>query len=155
MKFALCLGGNLGDVKSRFDRVEEALSGLGVKDIRRSRIYVTAPVGCVPGTPDFQNQALTGETSAAPEELFSLLQSLERESGRPEIHSSAESRTLDCDLILWGEEILDTPRLTVPHPRARQRQVVLEPLADIAPGMKFPDGVSVAQAWLSLQKELA
>ena len=154
MKFALSLGGNLGDVRSRFDRVEEALSRFGVKDIRRSRIYVTAPVGCVPGTPDFQNQALTGETSAAPEELFALLQSLERASGRPEIHSSQESRTLDCDLILWGEEILDTPRLTVPHPRARQRQFVLEPLAEIAPGMKFPDGVSVARRGFLCKRNL-
>lgn len=155
MKFALCLGGNIGDVKSRFDGVEKALAAFGVKDIRRSRVYVTAPVGCVQGTPDFQNQALTGECSVSPEELFSLLQLLERQNGRPALHSSQESRTLDCDLILWGEECINSELLTVPHPRARIRQFVLEPLSEIAPDMKFPDGVSVAQAWASLQKDLA
>jgi 2-amino-4-hydroxy-6-hydroxymethyldihydropteridine diphosphokinase len=155
MKFALCLGGNIGDVSSRFDEVEKALAAFGVTQIRRSRIYVTAPVGCVPGTPDFQNQALTGECSAPPEELFLLLQSLERRSGRPAVHSSQEARTLDCDVILWGEMCLNTKLLTVPHPRARGRQFVLEPLAEIAPEMKFPDGLTVAQAWETLQKELA
>ena len=155
MKFALCLGGNIGDVKTRFDEVEKALAAFGVTEIRRSRIYTTAPVGCVPGTPDFQNQALTGECSASPEELFLLLQSLERQSGRPAEHSSQEARTLDCDVILWGGMSLDTQLLTVPHPRARGRQFVLEPLAEIAPEMKFPDGVTVAQAWEALQKDFA
>ena len=155
MKFALCLGGNIGDVRSRFDGVEKALAAFGVKEIRRSTVYVTAPVGCVPGTPDFQNQALTGESNAAPEELFALLQRLERQYGRPALHSSQESRTLDCDVILWGEECICSDILTVPHPRARMRQFVLEPLAEIAPEMKFPDGMTVAQAWAALQKDLA
>ena len=155
MKFALCLGGNIGDVRSRFDGVEKALAAFGVKEIRRSTVYVTAPVGCVPGTPDFQNQALTGECNAAPEELFALLQRLERQYGRPALHSSQESRTLDCDVILWGEECISSDILTVPHPRTRMRQFVLEPLAEIAPEMKFPDGMTVAQAWAALQKDLA
>lgn len=155
MRFALLLGGNIGDVESRFAMVERELAAVGVTGIRRSRTYITAPVGCVPGTPDFLNQALTGESSSSPEELFSLLQELERRSGRPAVHSSMESRTLDCDLILWGEEIINTPLLTVPHPRARIRQFVLEPLAEIAPQMKFPDGVTVAQAWEALQKDRA
>lgn len=155
MRFALSLGGNIGDVDSRFDAVEQALAAFGVTKILRSKVYVTAPVGCVPGTPDFRNQALVGECDTAPEALFSLLQELERLNGRPAIHSSQESRTLDCDLILWGEEIIDTPLLTVPHPRAREREFVLEPLAEIAPEMKFPDGTSVLQAFESLQKERA
>ena len=155
MKFALSLGGNIGDVEKRFDMVEKTLADAGVTELRRSCVYVTAPVGCVPGTPDFKNQALTGECKNSPEELFALLQSLERLSGRPAVHSSRESRTLDCDLILWGDEVVDTPLLTVPHPRARQRQFVLEPLNEIAPEMMFPDGTTVAQAWALLQKDLA
>ena len=155
MRFALSLGGNIGDVDARFDAVEQALAGFGVTKILRSKVYVTAPVGCVPGTPDFRNQALVGECSAAPETLFALLQELERLNGRPAIHSSQESRTLDCDLILWGEEIIENRLLTVPHPRAREREFVLEPLAEIAPEMKFPDGTSVLQAFESLQKERA
>ena len=155
MKFALSLGGNIGDVENRFDMVEKALADAGVTELRRSRVYVTAPVGCVPGSPDFKNQALTGEYKGSPEELFALLQNLERLSGRPLLHSSQESRTLDCDLILWGSEVINTALLTVPHPRARGRQFVLEPLNEIAPEMVFPDGVTVAQAWASLQKDLA
>ena len=155
MKFALSLGGNIGDVESRFDMVEKALVEAGVTAISRSRTYVTAPVGCVPGTPDFKNQALTGEFNGSPEVLFHLLQELERRSGRPAVHSSQESRTLDCDLILWGDEEINTSLLTVPHPRARLRQFVLEPLSEIAPEMTFPDGVTVAQAFEALQKELA
>lgn len=155
MKFALSLGGNIGDVKANFDLVASELAGSGVKNIRRSRICVTAPVDCVPGTPDFLNQALVGEYDHAPEKLFALLQSLERRCGRPECHSSRESRVLDCDLILWGEKVLDTPQLTVPHPRAKKRLFVLEPLAEIAPEMRFPDGSTVAQCLKFLQKELA
>ncbi|MBR2373149.1 MAG: 2-amino-4-hydroxy-6-hydroxymethyldihydropteridine diphosphokinase [Lentisphaeria bacterium] len=155
MKFALSLGGNIGNVQANFDLVAGELARAGVKNICRSRIYVTAPVGCVPGTPDFQNQALTGECPFEAEKLFSLLQSLERRCGRPEFHTSQEARTLDCDLILWGMEKIDTPLLTVPHPRARVRQFVLEPLAEIAPDMCFPDGTSVGYCWASLQKELA
>ena len=155
MRFALSLGGNIGDVESRFAAVERELAAAGVTGLRRSRTYVTAPVGCVPGTPDFMNQALVGDSSLAPEELFALLQSLERSHGRPAQHSSQESLTLDCDLILWGEEKIDTALLTVPHPRARARRFVLEPLNEIAPDMKFPDGVTVAQALALLQKERA
>lgn len=155
MKFALSLGGNIGDVEANFDLVADELKRSGVKNICRSRTYVTAPVDCVPGTPDFRNQALTGECDDAPEKLFALLQSLERRCGRPECHSSRESRTLDCDLILWGRDELNTPQLTVPHPRARSRRFVLEPLAEIAPDMCFPDGKSVAYCLSVLQNELA
>ena len=152
MKFALCLGGNVGPVESHFDLAEEALRAAGAAEIRRSRIYVTSPVDCVPGTPDFLNQALIGDWCGSVESLFELLQTLERRCGRPEIHSSRESRPLDCDLILWGEEVISTPRLQVPHPRARQRLFVLEPLAEIAPEMRFmPEGLTVAQCLQKLR----
>ena len=156
MKFALCLGGNMGPVSASFDLVERELCRAGAQSIRRSRIRVTAPVDCVPGTPDFLDQALTGEWPGSCESLFDLLQSLERRCGRPAVHSSRESRPLDCDIILWGTEVVDTPRLKIPHPRARQRLFVLEPLAEIAPEMVFPpDGRTVAQCLAELQKERA
>ena len=152
MRFALCLGGNEGPVEVHFDLVEKELLAAGATEIRRSRIHVTKPVDCVPGTPDFLNQALVGEWRGSVETLFDLLQSLERRCGRPEIHSSRESRPLDCDLILWGEEVISTPRLQVPHPRARQRLFVLEPLAEIAPEMRFmPEGLTVAQCLQKLR----
>ncbi len=152
MKFALCLGGNEGPVEANFDLVEKELRAAGAAEIRRSRIHVTKPVDCVPGTPDFLNQALTGEWKGSVGSLFELLQSLERRCGRPEIHSSRESRPLDCDLILWGEEVISTPRLQVPHPRACRRLFVLEPLAEIAPEMRFmPEGLTVSQCLQKLR----
>ena len=152
MKFALCLGGNEGPVEANFDLVEKELRAAGAAEIRRSRIHVTSPVDCVPGTPDFLNQALVGEWRGSVETLFDLLQSLERRCGRPEIHSSRESRPLDCDLILWGEEVISTPRLQIPHPRARQRLFVLEPLSEIAPEMRFmPEGLTAAQCLQKLR----
>ena len=135
-----------------FDLVEQELRAAGATEICRSRIHVTKPVDCVPGTPDFLNQALTGEWRGSVETLFDLLQSLERRCGRPEVHSSRESRPLDCDLILWGEEVISTPRLQIPHPRARQRLFVLEPLAEIAPEMRFmPEGLTVSQCLQKLR----
>lgn len=147
VKFAILMGGNLGNSAEIFEQAIRKLTENGVQSIRQSRIYCTAPVDCVPGTPDFSNAALTGEWNGTAADLLALTQRLEREAGRPARHSSRESRTLDLDLILFGEECSDSPELTLPHPRARQRLFVLEPLAEIAPEMRFPDtGESVAEA---------
>ena len=136
---ALMLGGDLGDTAATFAAAAAALERAGMTEVRRSRIYRSAPVDCVPGTPDFSDQALTGVWHGTVHELFSLCQALERAAGRPERHSSREARTLDIDLILFGDTISDAPELTIPHPRARLRRFVLEPLAEIAPDWRFPD----------------
>ena len=154
VKIALLLGGNLGNSAEIFENAVRKLAENGLSAIRRSRLHRTAPVDCVPGTPEFSNAALTGEWSRSAEELLELTQKLEREAGRPARHSSRESRTLDLDLILFGERCSADPRLTLPHPRARQRRFVLEPLAEIAPEMRFPDsGESVAEALARLPQE--
>ena len=116
-----------------------AMFDAGMTGVRRSRIYRSAPVDCVPGTPDFSDQALTGVWPGTARELLALCQNLERAAGRPERHSSREARTLDLDIILFGDAVSDAPELTLPHPRARQRRFVLEPLAEIAPEWRFPD----------------
>ena len=136
---AIMLGGNLGDTESFFDAAIAGLTAGGFRVTGRSRVYRSAPVDCVPGTPDFADQALTGVWSGTPEELLALCQKLERAAGRPEKHSSRESRTLDCDIILFGDAVSDAPELTLPHPRAKRRRFVLEPLAEIAPEWRFPD----------------
>ena len=136
---ALMLGGDLGDSAAIFAAAAAALEHAGMTDVRRSRIYRSAPVDCIPGTPDFSDQALTGVWPGTAEELFALCQQLERDAGRPEKHSSREARTLDIDLILFGDTVSDAPDLTIPHPRARERRFVLEPLAEIAPDWRFPD----------------
>jgi len=146
-KIALLLGGNIGDTAKFFDFALAGLAAGGVEDLRRSRIFRTAPVDCVPGTPDFLNCAATGFFGGSPSELLALTQRLEREAGRPAEHSSREARVLDIDIILFGARVIAEEKLAVPHPRARLRRFVLEPLAGIAPEMRFPDtGESVAEA---------
>ena len=149
---AIMLGGNLGDTKNFFDAAVAGLVDGGLKLTGRSAIYRSAPVDCVPGTPDFSDQALTGSWSGTPDELLDLCQKLERAAGRPEKHSSRESRTLDCDIIIFGDTVSNSPFLTLPHPRAKQRRFVLEPLAEIAPDWRFPDsGTTVSQELESLE----
>ena len=131
-KFAIMLGGNLGDSEKIFARALEKLASGGCRELKMSRIHRSAAVDCVPGTPDFSDAAATGEWDGSP---FALL----REAGRPADHSSRESRTLDLDIILFGDAVIDTPELKVPHPRAQIRRFVLEPLSELLPAARFPD----------------
>ena len=149
---ALMFGGDLGDSTSIFAAAAAELERAGMTEMRRSRIIRSAPVDCVPGTPDFSDQALTGVWHDSARELLALCQKLERAAGRPEHHSSREARTLDIDIILFGGEISDAPELIIPHPRARERRFVLEPLAEIAPDWSFPDtGTTILEEFKRLQ----
>ena len=145
-KIALMLGGNLPGTPAAMALAVEKLRRAGVKNITVSECLTSAPVDCVPGTPDFLDMALTGFWDDSPEALLDLCQKLETEAGRPVIHSSRESRILDCDIILFGDMIVNTPNLIIPHPRAEKRRFVLEPLCQIAPEMSFPNGTTVKQA---------
>lgn len=138
-KFAIMLGGNLGNSAEIFREAVRKLAAAGCRDLRMSRIHRSAAVDCVPGTPDFCDAALTGSWEGDALELLRICQNIEREAGRPAVHSSRESRTLDLDLILFGEEVRNTPELTLPHPRAQQRRFVLEPLSELIPEARFPD----------------
>ena len=152
-KIALMLGGNLPGTPAAMSEAVEKLRLAGVREIVCSDKFSSAPVDCVPGTPDFLDMALTGYWNDSPEKLLLLCQKLEIEAGRPAVHSSRESRILDCDIILFGDLVLQSEFLTIPHPRARERQFVLEPLAQIAPQMLFPDGMSVKEAWQKLESK--
>jgi 2-amino-4-hydroxy-6-hydroxymethyldihydropteridine diphosphokinase len=87
--------------------------------------------------PLFLNMAVVGETSLAPLDLLGVLQRVEQERGRTRPFPNAP-RTLDLDLVLYGELIVDLPALRVPHPRFRDRRFVLAPLAEIAPDLRDP-----------------
>lgn len=145
-EIVLMLGGDLPGTPAAFAAALEKLAAAGVRELRHSEAFRSAPVDCVPGTPDFWDMAVTGRWGGTPAELLALAQRLEREAGRPREHSRREARILDCDIILFGELVLNTPALTLPHPRARRRKFVLEPLATIAPHTRFPDGTTVAEA---------
>lgn len=147
----LALGSNKGDREAFFRLALDGLSAGGLELNRLSPLYETDPVDCEPGVPPFLNAVLFGIWRNTPETLLDLCQKLERQAGRPEKHSSRQSRELDLDIILFGQQILHTARLTVPHPRAAQRGFVLIPLHDIAPSAVFPDcGRTVGELLSSL-----
>ena len=128
-RVAIALGSNLGDRHAHLafavDRLRRILS-----DVRVSSIYETAPEGVEEPQPDYLNAVVAGVTTLAPHELLQALLAIERERGRTRASFRA-SRTLDLDLILYGDEVIDTPELTVPHPRYLERQFVTRPLAEV------------------------
>ena len=135
-RIAIALGSNLGD---REDYLRSALDALtpSLDRLRISTFHDTAPVGVGP-QPTFLNAAAVGETSLSARALLETLLAVERDLGRERPFPGAP-RTLDLDLILYGDSIIDeAPSLIVPHPRFRERRFVLEPLAEIAPDWRDP-----------------
>ena len=129
----LAFGSNSSNAREIFSGALDMLARAGWSTRRLSSIITTAPVDCQPGTPDFQNAVCVGSWPGSAEELLDLTQSVERAFGRPANHRSDQARPLDIDIILFGEERITSARLTVPHPRARKRKFVTEPLREIAP----------------------
>lgn len=125
------LGANLGDALAA---VQQAMVWLGelpqTRLLQASRIYRSAPVDA--GGPDFFNAVARVETGLTASELLAQLQSLELRAGRERPYRNAP-RTLDLDLLLYGDARIASTALTVPHPRMRERAFVLLPLADLAP----------------------
>lgn len=133
---AIAAGSNLGDRRGHLEWAFEQLSSR-LTDFRASSLHDTEPFD-VPGPqPPYLNAAAVGQTSLAPVELLELLLGLERERGRVR-PSPRAPRTLDLDLIFYGDLVLDTPALVVPHPRFRERRFVLAPLAELVPEWKDP-----------------
>lgn len=118
----------------------ERLAAFSSAPLLRSSLWRSAPVDCPPGSPDFINAvvALTPLPSFTPESLLAELQQLEREFGRQPKKLLNEARPLDLDLIAWGDEVRNTPALTLPHPRAHLRHFVLCPLGELAPDLVLP-----------------
>jgi 2-amino-4-hydroxy-6-hydroxymethyldihydropteridine diphosphokinase len=127
---AIALGSNLGDRVAHIAFAVAELSRL-LDDVTVSRLVDTAPVGVPGDQPHFLNAAVTGTTSLAPRTLLDGLLAIERAAGRERPYRFAP-RTLDLDLILYGDRILREAGLELPHPRFRERAFVLEPLAEIA-----------------------
>jgi 2-amino-4-hydroxy-6-hydroxymethyldihydropteridine diphosphokinase len=112
--------------------------------LRVASLYRSLPVSPVP-QPDFLNTAAVAHTSLAPEEVLALAKALELAAGRRR-GARFGPRPLDIDLLLYGDLRSDTPELTLPHPRLRQRRFMLAPLAEIAPAWPVPpDGATMAE----------
>jgi len=140
---AISLGSNLGDRRAHIAWAVERLAEL-LTNLRVSAILETEPVDVSDPQPPYLNAAVVGRTDLAPDALMQRLLDLERERGRVRPTPRAP-RTLDLDLILYDDVILETRELTLPHPRFRDRRFVLEPLAELAPDWKDPvTGKSIA-----------
>lgn len=152
----LALGGNVGDVRTTFSKAVRRLVAGGLASIHESSIIQTSAEGCPPGTPDFLNMALSGLWRGSPESLLALTQSIEVELGRPLNHGHWESRTVDIDIILFGDLIYHTQTLTIPHPLMCDRSFVLRPVSELLPARSIPGmGVTVAEALTHLESSQA
>jgi 2-amino-4-hydroxy-6-hydroxymethyldihydropteridine diphosphokinase len=130
------LGANLGDAAQALRAAIDRLAALPASRLlNTSSLYGTAPVDA--GGPDYVNAVVELETGLDAAALLAQLQSIEHTAGRERPYRNAP-RTLDLDLLLYGDERIDTPALTVPHPRMTERAFVLVPLAEIAPRRVAP-----------------
>ena len=133
MKCAIALGSNQGN---SLDILESSLNALdlipGIALEQTSSWYQTKPVGTPQPQPDYLNGCALLWAEQTPEELLTVLQAIEIQFGRVD-KGTLQARTLDLDLLLYGDVVLNTPDLTIPHPRMNERAFVLVPLAEIAP----------------------
>lgn len=138
MSALIALGSNLGDRRANLNGAIAALGqtpGVAVEKI--SSFHETEPVGGPPGQGMFLNAVAMLQTDLEPLALLGVLQDLEAQFGRKRTVRWGE-RTLDLDLLVFDDRILDTPELCLPHPRMRTRRFVLEPLLEVAPAMVDP-----------------
>jgi 2-amino-4-hydroxy-6-hydroxymethyldihydropteridine diphosphokinase len=144
---AVGLGANLGDAHATLVEASTQIAALPATRLRgRSSIYRSAPVG-PPGQPDYLNAAVTIDTALAPLDLLAELQGIEDRAGRQRSERWG-ARTLDLDLLIIEGVAMESPRLTLPHPRIRERNFVLRPLIDLLGASYEFEGRSLA-AWLA------
>jgi 2-amino-4-hydroxy-6-hydroxymethyldihydropteridine diphosphokinase len=130
------LGANLGDTRAALRAAFAAIAALPRTRLKtRSSLYRTAPVDA--GGPDYLNAVASIDTGLGAHELLAHLHAIEARHGRKRPHVNAP-RTLDLDLLLYGDAQIDTPELTLPHPRLHTRAFVLAPLAELAPALSIP-----------------
>jgi 2-amino-4-hydroxy-6-hydroxymethyldihydropteridine diphosphokinase len=132
----VAIGSNLGDRAGHLAYATDRLGDL-LADLRCSNAYETRPVGAASPQPLFLNAIAVGMTTRPARELLEALLQIEQERGRERSYPNAP-RTLDLDLILFGDAVIAEPGLVVPHPRFRERRFVLEPLVEIAADVRDP-----------------
>ncbi len=146
----IALGSNLGDPLQQLRSAAQQLLRLG-EVVARSSLYRSPAQGGPPGQPDYLNAVVALDPSPSyhsPLELLRALLAIEQEAGRVR-RIRWEARTLDLDLLAMGERILNSPELTLPHPRMMERAFVLAPLCEICPDWRHPKTGGVAEAALA------
>jgi len=139
------LGSNLGDREAAIRRAAELIGA-----VRLSPLFETEPWG-YRDQPSFLNAAAEVETELTPRSFLDHLLDVERRLGRERIGPRWGPRTIDLDLLLWGDERISEPGLEIPHPLMLERRFVLEPLAVLAPGREIPGNGTVSEALAGLQ----
>jgi 2-amino-4-hydroxy-6-hydroxymethyldihydropteridine diphosphokinase len=131
------LGSNQGEPRAQVDRAFAELASLPATQLAaRSPLYRSAPLDA-PGQPDFVNAVAAVDTELSAAQLLEALQTIESRHGRERAHRNAP-RTLDLDLLLFGDTAFASPTLTLPHPRMHERAFVLLPLLDLDPRAEVP-----------------
>ena len=132
----LLLGSNLGDRPQVLAAAREMIAGQAGSIVNQSAIYETEPWG-ITDQPAFLNQVLEITTSLLPEDLLRIILNIEHDLGRIR-YERWGARVIDIDILYFGQTIMDSARLTLPHPRIQDRRFVLAPLAEIAPVFIHP-----------------
>ncbi len=148
----IALGSNIGDRRQNLDRAVALLHELPSTTLVEVSSYLeTAPVGYTEQA-DFLNAVAKLETSLSPTVLLKNLQEIERQMGRKRTIRWGP-RVIDLDILLYANEIIDEAGLKIPHPRMMERRFVLEPLAEIAPYLMLPGGITAKEAALQVCSE--
>lgn len=149
----IAIGSNLASPLEQVNAAVNALAEIPDSRVRSvSSFYRTPPLG-PQDQPDYLNAAVALETSLAPEALLDYTQRIELQQGRTRKAERWGPRTLDLDIMLFGEQVLNTPRLTVPHYDMKNRGFMLWPLFEIAPELRFPDGLALRDVLATLGAE--
>jgi 2-amino-4-hydroxy-6-hydroxymethyldihydropteridine diphosphokinase len=135
-KIYLALGSNLGDRQANLAQARDQFAADDIRVLRTSSVYETAPVD-VKDQPWFLNQVVEAETVLFPRQLLSRLHKIERAMGRKRTVAKGP-RIIDIDILLFGDAVVATPDLEIPHARMTERRFVLEPLAELAPDLRHP-----------------
>lgn len=139
------LGSNLANPKQQIHNAIKAIEQVEKLTISAlSQLYFSRPMG-PQDQPDYMNAVVGVETELSPIELLDTLQNIEHEAGRIRKDNRWGPRVLDLDILLYGQQVINTERLIVPHYGMKVREFVLIPLAEIAPDLTLPDGSSVSQ----------
>jgi len=140
MRTAVAFGSNLGDRLANLRATRERIVDLAGAQppVLSSAIYETEPVGCEPGAAKFLNAVLEFDYEGDPASLLEQFIRIEQALGRKRDHPKNVSRTIDIDLLYYGDRKIQDERLQLPHPRMHLREFVLRPLVDIRPGLVLP-----------------
>jgi len=149
-KVYLSLGSNLGDRQANMQAAIDRFPAAGIQLRRVSPVYETEPVDYL-DQPSFLNLVVEVETELAPSDLLSQTTAIEKELGRVR-NVPKGPRTIDIDILFYDQAVIETPTLTIPHPRVAERRFVLVPLNDLEPNLRHPVTKQTVQELLSIAR---